>query len=269
MALTRWGTFFDAILKQRGYFAPHRGRPGKRGGSAPRDAWSIAGITSYQAERGHTDPKLIEKEMLQFVGTLKKLGIRDVKAELALGAWPYEGKVEHEYTWYLQYRGDGRALSALAEAAQKYGQHNVIVFTSDPAGDASYTQFIFDTPLMPKQTEIVETFAKDSGFGGWVTGRRYINFGHVPIWQSAGDYQTALFRFSQALRNAGLRARARKQTITVTVMGEGATPYAEFLRKAEISEAAQWFEALPEEQIIPEGYSLAWVSTRKRRKWQS
>jgi 2'-5' RNA ligase len=207
-------------------------------GTSPAGPQHFVGITS--ATGSHRDPKQIAAEMNSFVQTLEDAGIAGVHAHLGTGAWlnPATGQVEAEPTWVLRYRGNGKALRWLGNAARAHDQEAVLLMTRvapETPGSVRRFQWDFGQPLSADNLHSVAQIATNSGITSWTydarTGRMSSVF--VEQWDNGLGSEAMHIAhaaiFSRQLARAGFpEVKTSVASVRVTVLekahGYQATP---------------------------------------------
>jgi len=200
----------------------HRGRPGKRGGSAPGGPRMQVGITSEQAGNPAFTQKMILAAKDELTGNLAETPIKGLSCEVGRGGW----KGGHETTYVTSYTGNGEALRELAEFGKKYDQDGVLVqkYTSpsDPKAQPQ-NRVTIKGQLDNAEIESLERTVADAGFEGWTWyskgGRTSLMLTCIPQWGGEkGAHLQSVQRLSKMFEAAGIEFELETHWVDVDLM---------------------------------------------------
>ncbi len=196
----------DGIIKAlESYPAPHLGRPGQKGGSAPRGGTNV-GITS--ARPGVNPADKTQANLDELTAALSKTPVKNLKTAWGVGG--YEGT--REPTFVVSYDGNGKARAVIAAYGKKWVQDSVLEFKFGKEGPdtAPFMKTVFANPPRGKAILAVERKLRDSGFGGWTWeegagGLRTLILAHVPQWSkwSTSEHRRAVNLLNRAISEYG------------------------------------------------------------------
>jgi hypothetical protein len=147
---------------EKSYPAPHCGRPGEEGGSAPRDTCAAGGKTrvGVTSARKGKENKQVFDEMRSFASELNKItSISNVSVTPGVGGW--EG--EREATWVVSYEGNGKAMRLIARTAKMHGQ-DAVIFARE-GGEEPISSFAFSDRVTPNERDEVENLLVEAKVG--------------------------------------------------------------------------------------------------------
>jgi len=201
----------------------HAGIPGHRGGSARNDepGTTRVGITSYSTGLKYTSVHAVYRDMESFTVKLKEIdGVSNVSVKFGTGVW--EGG--REPSWVVSYKGNGKAMSLIAQTAKDKGQDGVLILRPPMEGNAHpIIEMEFEERVKPDNKRAILNTVTSEGLGlTWYTkgGKQALFVSIVPEFGNKDEQMKVVSdKIRKTLADLKLKVSYREGAVSTLVLG--------------------------------------------------